>query len=96
MGTVGISSNGLLFFRPVLDRVDQRRAAEPISNDPFFAFFWDDLQDFGAGEYLETRPSLAPGRVFYLYFRMRPRLPSCAAPGPRTSWWRCTGSVEPE
>jgi hypothetical protein len=36
------------------------------------AFFWDDMQDFGAGEYIQyTTIGSAGGRVFNLYYRAR-------------------------
>ncbi len=73
--SVSVSSNGLLFFGSNCS-VDWNNTALPstISVDPIFAFFWDDLQDFGTGEFFEYATFGSPGgRVFNLYFRMRLR-----------------------
>ncbi|MFO0832418.1 MAG: hypothetical protein U0637_11345 [Phycisphaerales bacterium] len=73
ISTVSVSSNGVLFFGNNCS-TDWNNGSLPtsISADPLLAFFWDDLQDFGTGEYLEySTLGTAPGRVFNLFFRMR-------------------------
>lgn len=71
--TISVSSNGVLFFGSNCS-TEWTNTTLPtaISVDPIFAFFWDDLQDFGSGEYFEYATFGSPGgRVFNLYFRMR-------------------------
>lgn len=70
---VSLSSNGNLFFGNGCS-TSFSNAALPvlISNDAFLSFFWDDLRDFGGGEYFEYATfGTAGGRVFNLYFRNR-------------------------
>jgi len=70
---VSVSSNGLLIFGTQCS-TSFSNAALPIgiTADPMLAFFWDDLNDFGGGEYFEYATfGTAPGRVFNLYFRGR-------------------------
>lgn len=79
--TVSVSSNGVLFLGNNCN-VSWTNATLPsfLSPDPALFFFWDDLQDFGSGEYFEyTTQGTAPGRVFNLYFRMRFHDPACGA-----------------
>jgi hypothetical protein len=71
--SVTLSSNGVLFFGPVCS-ADFGNSALPtdISPNALLAFFWDDLFDYGAGEYYEYTTTGSPGgRVFHLYFRNR-------------------------
>ncbi|MFO1488392.1 MAG: hypothetical protein U1F83_05080, partial [Verrucomicrobiota bacterium] len=71
--TISLSSNGVLFFgqNASTSWINTGLPAN-ISNDAMLFFFWDDLQDFGTGEYLEYATfGTAPGRVFNLYFRSR-------------------------
>jgi hypothetical protein len=43
-----------------------------MSTNAFLAYFWDDLRDFGAGEYIDyTTTGTAPGRVFHMFVRAR-------------------------
>jgi Collagen triple helix repeat (20 copies) len=73
--SVSLSSNGILFFGQSCSTAFNNSALPVnISSNPFFAFFWDDFQDFGAGEFVEYATlGTAPARVFNLYFRMRLR-----------------------
>jgi hypothetical protein len=71
--TISFSSNGNLFFGQNCS-VSWTNTTLPtgISSDPILAFFWDDLLDFGGGEFAQYRTFGSPGaRVFYLYFRNR-------------------------
>ncbi|MEQ1870495.1 MAG: collagen-like protein [Vicinamibacterales bacterium] len=71
--TVSVSSNGVLFFGQNC-ATNFTNAALPvaISSDAALFFFWDDLNDFGGGEYLEySTHGAAGGRVFSMYFRNR-------------------------
>ena len=71
--TVSVSSNGVLFFGGGCSS-EYFNTALPsgISNNPFVAFFWDDLLDLGSGQYFEYTTVGSPGgRVFYLFFRNR-------------------------
>jgi hypothetical protein len=70
---VSVSSNGLLFFGSQCSATFTNTALPiAISPDPFLAFFWDDLLDFGTNEFFEYATfGTAPGRVFNLYFRNR-------------------------
>lgn len=71
--TVGVSSNGLLFFGSGCSTTFGNSAL-PVSLtfSPMLAFFWDDLEDFGLTEGFEyaTFGSVG-GRVFYLYYIQR-------------------------
>jgi hypothetical protein len=71
--TVSVSSNGILFFgQSCSSSFGNTSLPILISSNAFLAFFWDDLRDYGGGEYLEyTTFGSAPGRVFNLYFRNR-------------------------
>jgi len=56
--TISVSSNGLLFFGPeCFTHFVNGRLPTGITNVPLLAYFWDDLQDFGAGEYIEYATS---------------------------------------
>lgn len=71
---VSVSSNGVLFFGSTGCTSSFSNLALPtaISAAPLLAFFWDDLRDYGTGEFIEyTTLGTAPGRVFNLYFRSR-------------------------
>ena len=70
---ITVSSNGVLFFGLNCSAsFTNTQLPASISADPLLAFFWDDLFDYGAGEYLEYTTLGSPGgRVFYLYFRNR-------------------------
>lgn len=73
--SVSVSSNGVLFFGQACS-TQWANSALPsgISNNPMFFFFWDDMQDFGTGEFIEYATlGTAPARVFHLYYRMRVR-----------------------
>ncbi|MBS0196523.1 MAG: hypothetical protein JSR77_07175 [Planctomycetes bacterium] len=69
--TVSVSSNGLLFFgQQCSASFTNTTLPSGISNDPFLAFFWDDLFDHGSAEYFEYATFGSPGgRVFNLFFR---------------------------
>jgi len=71
--TVSVSSNGILFFGQACSTIlSNFPLPVNISQDPFFAFFWDDLLDTGTGEFLEYTTTGTPGgRVFNMYYRMR-------------------------
>lgn len=71
--TINVSSNGVLFFGSSCPTTFTNLALPiGISSDAFLAFFWDDLLDYGSGEYLEYATFGSPGgRVFNLYFRNR-------------------------
>jgi len=70
---VSLSSNGNLFFGNLCSTTFSNNALPIlISSNAFLSFFWDDLFDYGGGEYFEyTTLGTAPGRVFNLYFRNR-------------------------
>lgn len=72
---ISVSSNGLLFFGQGCSTIFTNSSLPtPMSLDPVLSFFWDDLQDFGADEFVEyTTTGSAGGRVFHMYFRMRLR-----------------------
>jgi hypothetical protein len=43
-------------------------------------FFWDDMRDFGTGEYIEYQTfGTAPGRVFNLFYRNRLLATACGS-----------------
>ena len=70
---VSVSSNGILFLgnNCSIAFTNQALPWAGTSNAALF-FFWDDLQDFGTGEFIEYATfGTAPGRVFNLYFRAR-------------------------
>ena len=68
-----LSSNGVLFFGPACNPAPfNDPLPTALSSNPLLAFFWDDLRDFGSGEYLEYATQGTPGgRVFSMYFRNR-------------------------
>ena len=70
---ISVSSNGVLFFGSLCSTSFSNQSLPAgISANAFLAFFWDDLYDYGGGEYFEyTTIGTAPGRVFNLYFRNR-------------------------
>lgn len=73
--SISVSSNGVLFFGNNCN-ISWTNSALPtaLSNDPLMAFFWDDLQDFSTGEFVEYATlGTAPGRVFNMYYRTRIR-----------------------
>lgn len=79
--TVSVSSNGLLFFGDVcVTNYLNQLLPTPLFNSPCLAFFWDDLRDDGANNFIEYSTLGSPGgRVFYLYFRNRLFTASCGA-----------------
>jgi hypothetical protein len=73
ISTVSVSSNGVLFFGQNCS-TDWNNVSLPsnITSDPALFYFWDDLDDFGSGEYIEYNTSgNAGGRVFNMYVRSR-------------------------
>jgi hypothetical protein len=72
---VSVSSNGVLFFgQNCVTAFANTGLPTGVTSDPALFFFWDDLQDFGAGEFFEhVTQGTAPGRVFYMWFVMRLR-----------------------
>jgi hypothetical protein len=72
---VNVSSNGLLFFGSGCNIGWSNQALPwPLTDVPMLAFFWDDLLDFGSGEFIEyATVGTEPGRVFNLLFKMRIR-----------------------
>ena len=71
--TVSVSSNGVLFLGNACSvALANTTLPATISQNAMLFFFWDDLKDFGAGEFMEYATfGLAGGRVFNLYFRSR-------------------------
>jgi hypothetical protein len=71
--TVSLSSNGILFFGQSCNTaLTNTPLPTNISPNALLAFFWDDLRDAGAGEYVEYATFGQPGaRVFNMYVRMR-------------------------
>ena len=70
--TVGVSSNGVLFLGICASGRDNASLPTALSASPMLFFFWDDLRDFGDGEFMEYATQGEPGgRVFNLYFRSR-------------------------
>ena len=78
---ITVSSNGNLFFGTSCSTGFTNSALPTfISPNPVLSFFWDDLKDYGAGEYIQYATSgSAPGRVFNLYFRQRLFSSVCAS-----------------
>jgi hypothetical protein len=70
---VSLSSNGILFFgNNCVANYFNSGLPTGISPDAMLFFFWDDLYDYGTGEFAEYATfGTAPGRVFNLYFRSR-------------------------
>ena len=64
--SLGVSSNGIMFFGPNCNSEWSNTVLpSSISNDPFLAYFWEDLDDFGSGEFIEYTTLGSPGgRVF--------------------------------
>ena len=81
--TVGVNNNGFLIFGntcPTAGSWNNVALPSAITADPFVAFFWDDLLEAGAGEFIEYQTSgTAGGRVFNLYFRNRLLSTACGA-----------------
>lgn len=73
VSSVSLSSNGVLFFGQACSAAFTNGPLPAgISPDPFLTFFWDDLRDFGTGEFAEYATFGTPGgRVFNLFFRNR-------------------------
>ena len=73
--TVSVSSNGILFFgQGCFTNFTNTALPTNLTTNPALFFFWDDLQDFGAGEFFEYATyGSAPGRVFYMWFVVRVR-----------------------
>lgn len=75
--TVSVSSNGVLFLSSACNAepsntINNTKLPATISQNAMLFFFWDDLKDFGSGEFLEHATfGQAGGRVFNLYFRSR-------------------------
>jgi hypothetical protein len=78
---VTVSSNGVLFFGTSCSSTFSNQALPSlISANAYLAFFWDDLLDYGGGEYFEYATlGSASGRVFNLYFRGRPFSTVCGS-----------------
>jgi hypothetical protein len=73
--TVTVSSNGILFFgQNCVTAFANTALPTALTSNAALFFFWDDLQDFGTGEFIEHATfGTAPGRVFYMWFVMRVR-----------------------
>jgi hypothetical protein len=78
---VSVSSNGILFFGSSCSSTFANAALPTsVSNLAMFFFYWDDLYDYGAGEFLEYATlGSSGGRVFNLYFRNRLFSPVCGS-----------------
>lgn len=83
VSSVSVSSNGILFFgQNCSTSFSNHGLPSAITSNPALFFFWDDLYDYGAGEYFEYATfGSAPNRVFYLYFRNRLLSSVCGANG---------------
>jgi hypothetical protein len=70
---VTVSTNGVLFLGTNCSTAHINTALpSSISTDPMLFFFWDDMRDFGGGEFVRYRTyGTAGGRVFNLYYRYR-------------------------
>ena len=70
---MSLSSNGVLFLGGNCSIAFGNQALPWAGTSlPALFFFWDDLDDFGPGEFAEYATlGSAPGRVFNLYFRAR-------------------------
>jgi hypothetical protein len=79
--TISVSSNGVLFLGPNCSpNFSNGTLPSTFSVDPALAFFWDDLYDYGPGEFLEYATfGTAGGRVFNLYFHNRLLSSACGA-----------------
>jgi hypothetical protein len=75
ISTIGINNNGFIIFGascPTTGSWNNGVLPSAITTDPFVAFFWDDLNDAGTGEYIEYATFGSPGgRVFNMFFRNR-------------------------
>jgi hypothetical protein len=71
--SISVSSNGVLFFgQNCATNFSNTILPSAMSTNAFLAFFWDDLQDFSAGEYMEYATfGTTGGRTFNLFFRNR-------------------------
>jgi hypothetical protein len=78
---VSVSTNGVLFFgNNCSTALGNTTLPSSISTDPFLAFFWDDLKDYGTGEFIEyTTLGGTGGRVFNMMYRMRLFSTTCAS-----------------
>lgn len=76
---VSLSANGILFLgNNCSTSLNNTALPANISQDAALFFFWDDLKDFGANEFVEyITLGSAGGKVFNLYFRMRLFDPVC-------------------
>lgn len=71
--TVSVSSNGVLFFgQNCIGAYSNGALPTGITTDAAFFFFWDDLRDFGSGEFIEYATlGTVGGRVFNLFMQAR-------------------------
>jgi Collagen triple helix repeat (20 copies) len=78
---ISLSSNGILFFgQNCSTSFTNTELPSIISPNAFLAYFWDDLFDYGGGEYFEYATyGTAPGRVFNLFARHRLLTAACGA-----------------
>jgi hypothetical protein len=78
---ISVSSNGNLFFgQGCSSSFTNQALPAPISPNPYLSFFWDDMSDFGAGEFIEYATlGSAGGRVFNLLFRNRLFTSACGS-----------------
>lgn len=70
---VGLTENGILHFAGGCYN-DPNNTALPTSavKYPTFFFFWDELHDYGSGEFVRVRQTGQPGgRVLHIHFRTR-------------------------
>jgi hypothetical protein len=81
VSTISLSSNGNLFLGQSCSTSFTNTALPSgITPNPMLSFFWDDLFDFGGGEFFEYATfGSAGGRVFNLYFRNRLLSSSCGS-----------------
>ena len=70
---IRLSSNGILFFgNDCSTSAGNGDLPSSISDVPMLFFFWDDLKDFGSGEYIHVGlDGNAPQRVLTIRYRMR-------------------------
>lgn len=70
---VKLSTNGVLFFGNTCNpSITNHSLPSGMSTDPMLFFFWDDLKDYGAGEFVDYATLGSAGaRVFNMYFRYR-------------------------
>lgn len=81
--SVSVSSNGILFFgQECSTALVNSVLPTAISTAPFLAFFWDDLTDYGTGEFMEYATfGSAGGRVCNLYAQTRLFSTACGTDG---------------